>query len=197
MNFPTTPQNKIKQVADNIKMFNLLKQQGTTRIIYDSLPYTATTDTLRFFVGSQNRVFPFSNTGSFGNKLEVGETLVIQYAYFNLLVYGSAGQFLDLRPLDLTNNNFVYAGEMSVLLGNTQVMKPIRLANFYNPWNKTSKHDTNDIFTFDTLIVIPPLLEFEFDVRVVPGTPIPQGETWYLQLTLEGVGGIINNRQTY
>lgn len=197
MNFQrTTPQQKIKQVADNIKMFNLLKQQGTTRIIYDSLPLLVNTNTLRFFFGAQNRPFPFSNAGSFGNKLEVGETIVVQYAYFNLLVYDQAG-FKEIQPLTLANHSEVYAGELSMMLGNSQVMKPIRVLNFLDRYNKTSKHDLNDIFVFDTLIVIPPLLEYEFDLQIVPGIAIPPTETWYLQMTIEGVGGIINNRQTY
>lgn len=195
--FPGTPQDKIKQVADNVKMYNLLKQQGTTRILYDSLPVTVNTDMLRFFMGSQNRVFPFSNTGSFGNKLEVGETIVVQFAYFNLLKTTTATGAITIAPVSIATESNIYAGELSMLLGNSQVLKPIRILNFLNNFNKTSKHDQNDIFIFDTFLVIPPLLEYEFDLRIMPGTLIPSTETWDLQMTIEGVGGIINNRNTY
>jgi hypothetical protein len=59
-------------------------QQGTSRLIYDTLP-VGTNTTFRFFEDSASRNFPFTNTGSDGNKLGVGDTMVIESVQFSYI----------------------------------------------------------------------------------------------------------------
>ena len=75
-----TPQQKTIGVNDKFGNTGIRKQQGTTRIIYDTLPLDGTR-VFEFFKNSQSRPFPYSNTGSDGNKLGVGNTLVIERSY--------------------------------------------------------------------------------------------------------------------
>ena len=71
-----TPQQKLVAVNNKFGNSSIKDQQGTTRLIYDTLPLSGTSaKTLRFFEDSASRQFPFSNTGSDGNKLGVGNTM--------------------------------------------------------------------------------------------------------------------------
>ena len=79
-----TPQQKIVSVNQKLGNTGIKSQQGTSTIIYDTLPVTATTTSFRFFEDSSSRVFPFSNTGSDGNKLGVGDTMVLASIIFTI-----------------------------------------------------------------------------------------------------------------
>jgi len=55
-------------------------------------------------------------------------------------------------------------------------------------------HDAYNNFEFDTQLVINPLLEFVFPVRVDTYSPIVDT---FLRLTVEGTGAIIAPRNTF
>ena len=76
-----TPQQKAVAVNNRFGNTNIKGQQGTTRVIYDSLPLDGATE-LRFFENASSRQYPFTNITSEGNRLTVGETFVIQKIYF-------------------------------------------------------------------------------------------------------------------
>ena len=78
-----TPQDKIVAVNKKFGNSGIKSQQGTSRIIYDALPVTNNGQTtFRFFEDSSSRTFPFTNTGSDGNKLGVGDTMVLGSVLF-------------------------------------------------------------------------------------------------------------------
>jgi hypothetical protein len=62
----------------------LKDQQGTSRIIYDSITSYWVKQFYRFFEDSTTRAFPLTNTGSDGKKLGVGDTMVesVQFICF-------------------------------------------------------------------------------------------------------------------
>jgi len=189
-----TPQQKIESVTKKLGIPGIKKQQGTTRIIYDSLPLDGRT-TFRFFEGSNSRVFPFTNVGSFGNKLEVGETMGVQYAYLSFFTATippppEVPTFSAPVPAAIDS---VQIGDINLSIGNVQVVKPMPVVSWSPIFNKNCASNSN-LFIFDTDVIIPPLLEFVAELR----TPFPESfPDSFLRLTFEGVGSIINTRQTY
>ena len=62
-----TPQNKIVGVNNKFGNTNIKNQQGTTRVLFDTLPLDGSTE-LRFFENAASRQYPFTNIGSEGNR---------------------------------------------------------------------------------------------------------------------------------
>lgn len=188
-----TPQRKIIGVNDKFGNRGIKRQQGTTRIIFDSLPLDGR-ETFRFFEGSNNRDFPFTNMGSSGNQLGVGEALAFERAYLLVVqddpIFGAP----IISPLTITSFGGILAGDINLEIANTQVLKPIPLASFAPEFNKNAYFTTYTNFEFDTQIVLPPLLEFVSTVRAVRQPEIADA---FLRLTFEGVGSIIAPRRTF
>ena len=167
-------------------------QQGTTRVLYDSLPLDGRTE-FRFFEESSNRNFPFSNTGADGNRLGVGETIAIERAYFSVItVDPDTNDITALTPIGVVDDNLL-AGELSIEIANSQTMKKVALLSFDPRFNKSAQHDDYNNFEFDTQLVISPLLEYMIRTRTNPYIPIVNA---FLRLTIEGVGSIISPRVT-
>jgi len=187
-----TPQRKIIGNTDKFGNAGIKKQQGTTRAIYDSLPLDGRT-TFRFFEESNNRNFPFTNTGADGNKLPVGNALAIERAYLSVVQTDGDGGVVNIFTLATANAN-IRAGELNIEIANSQVLKQVPLISFLPDNNKSAMHVQYQNFEFDTQLVLNPLLEFVFPVRV--NTYAPQ-ENFFLRLTVEGTGAIIAPRATF
>ena len=190
-----TPQQKAVAVNNRFGNTNIKGQQGTTRVIYDSLPLDGATE-LRFFENAASRQYPFTNITSEGNRLTVGETFVIQKIYFGLIeVDEDTGAFLTFAPLNGNGVNF-QTGEWSFLLANSQVIKQLPFSVFCNQ-SQTVLNPSNDRDeTFDTFtdIVIPPLLEYILTLRTAPYTAITTNR---LVCFMEGTAGIIAPQTTF
>jgi len=192
-----TPQAKIMGTNDRFGNQGIARQQGTTRILYDSLPIDGRTE-FRFFEGANNRDFPETNTGANGNKLGVGESLAIERAYFATVLFDSvpAVDTLEISPLTLGGAGILNLadGELEIEIANSKVLKPIPITSFYAEFNKNAYHTAYNNFEFDTQIIIPPLLEFVFPYRI-PATAAIANTS--LRFTVEGVGAIIAPRRTF
>ncbi len=187
-----TPQRKIIGVSKKFGNSGVKKQQGTTRVLYDSLPLDGSKE-FRFFEESSNRNFPFSNTGADGNRLGVGETIAIERAYFSVVTMTAAlDDILAIVPVGAVDANLV-AGELSIEIANSQTMKKVALLSFDPRFNKSALHVDYNNFEFDTQLVISPLLEYMIRTRVNDYTPIIDT---FLRLTIEGVGSILAPRVT-
>jgi hypothetical protein len=186
-----TPQQKTIGVNDKFGNTGIRKQQGTTRIIYDTLALDGTR-VFEFFKNSQSRPFPYSNTGSDGNKLGVGNTLVIERSYLSI-VDASGENVRSIVPVLDANIN---CSELSVQIANSTVIKQIPLVSFLPEFNKSALHTTYNNFEYDTQLVIPPLLEFVFQLRTGLYTVDPEAPL-FLRLTVEGTGAIIAPRTTF
>ena len=79
-----TPQSKAVNVNNKFGNTNIKNQQGTTRVLFDTLPLDGRTE-FRFFENSNTRTLPYTNLTADGNRLQVGETFVIQKIYFQIL----------------------------------------------------------------------------------------------------------------
>ena len=107
-----TPQQKAVAVNNRFGNTNIKGQQGTTRVIYDSLALDGSTE-LRFFENSASRQYPLTNIGSEGNRLTVGDTFVIQKIYFGLIeLDADLGTFDNFTPLVATGADYETGEEL-------------------------------------------------------------------------------------
>lgn len=202
-----SPQQKLISVNRKLGNNNIKKQQGTTRILYDTLPFPSTRE-WNFFENASNRQFPFTNAGSFGNKLEAGESIVVQRISLALVVPEQQADggysFSTIESIDNTAASILGAAELSLEIGNTTVLKPVPVLEFFPQFNKTSDFANNGVsqggqvvYHLDTLITIPPLLDYVFYLRSSTAPDAVEFVGYEIRLTYEGVGSIINTRHTY
>jgi hypothetical protein len=189
-----TPQRKAISVNDKFGNSGIKKQQGSTVIKYDTLDWTGQTE-LRFFEGSSQRNFPLSNTGSDGNKLGVGNSLVVERAYFTVLVTDETDR-VTITPLGLGSPTELVLSEFGFSIANTEVIKNLPILSFVPEFNKSADNELNNNFEFDTQIVIPPLLEYIATLRIPTALTLPEGRV-QIRLTIEGAGAIIAPRATF
>jgi len=190
-----TPQQKMISVNNRFGNTNIAQQQGTTRVLFDSLELNGSTE-LRFFENVSSRNYPFTNIGSEGNRLTVGDTFVVQKIYF------AVGE-LD-EDTGLINTIYTFAnlgwqpfmkGEFSFQIANSQVIKQLPTEIFFSTINPTNINDRDSAFGTFTDIVIPPLLEYVLTYRVAPYTAEPT--PYRLFCFLEGSAGIISPQTTF
>jgi hypothetical protein len=190
-----TPQQKLVGVNNKFGNTGIKDQQGTTRIIYDSLPVNGTNTNFRFFEDSASRNFPLTNTGSDGNKLGVGDTMVIesvQFIYFD--VTNATGVITSQGTLiNAGNSLFMFDFEIA----NNKVIKKLTLSEGTAAYNKNTAVADCDI-ELETQIVLPPLLPFVLELRTPTAFPAAgAGKTRYFQAQIIGTGGIIAPRTTF
>lgn len=190
-----TPQNKIVGVNNKFGNTNIKNQQGTTRVIFDSLPLDGSTE-LRFFENAASRQYPFTNIGSEGNRLNVGETFVVQKVYFGVLITDpDTGAFTEFQTLSTFGTGNWGQGEWSFLIANSQVIKQLPFKTcFEKDFAITSVNSEDEAFSTFTDIVIPPLLEYVLTYRINTYTP---EEVARLVCFIEGTAGIIAPQTTF
>lgn len=186
------PQRKLIQVNKKLGNRGIKKQQGTTRILYDSLPLDGATE-FRFFEGANNRAFPRTNMGATGNQLTVGETFAFERAYFATITEDPVLFTWVVAAVTIIAFPNILMGELNLEVANQQVIKPIPVMSFADGFNKSADFIGDVSFDFDTNLVLPPLIEFVSTLRV----PIqPAVADTDLRLTFEGVGAILAPRVT-
>jgi len=193
-----SPQRKLVGINDKFGNTGIKMQQGSTIIKYDTLPIDGRTE-FRFFENSTQRNFPFSNTGSDGNKLGVGSTMVVERAYLTIVVMDAIDpkKVVSVAPVDLASNADVALGEFFLEIANSQVIKNVPVLSWLPEFNKNAENQLNTSFEFDTQVVIPPLLEYVATIRANAPASLDPETTVYLRLTIEGTGGIIAPRATF
>ena len=190
-----TPQNKMVAVNNKFGNTNIASQQGTTRVLFDSIQFLGQQE-FRFFENAGSKQYPFTNIGAEGNRLNVGETFVVEKIYFGILEIdadtGAIENFSDLpslAPFDLK-------GELSFQIANNQVIKQLPLDMFVlSSLNSTAVNVADTAFDTFTDIVIPPLLEYILSVRLAYSTTtdVPT----YLVCFIEGSAGILAPQTTF
>lgn len=190
-----TPQQKMVGVNNKFGNTDIKNQQGTSRIIYDSLP-TGTNTTFRFFEDSASRNFPFTNTGSDGNKLGVGDTMVIESVVFNLIdVNNTTGKIVGTQAFSGNQANSLCMFDFEI--ANNKVIKKLTLSEGNPIYSKQTAQISTDI-ELETQIVLPPLLPYILELRIPTAIAGPsQGQTRYIQAQIIGTGGIIAPRTTF
>jgi len=194
-----TPQQKIVAINNKFGNTGVKNQQGTTRIMYDTLPVitgAGGTTNFRFFEDSSSRTFPLSNTGSEGNKLGVGDTMVIAQILFSVIEYNAGtGTWVSQTPLTASSNNNNLAF-VNVEIANNQVIKRLTLSESEIEFNKDTTGLSNTI-DLETSIVLPPLLPYVVELQLPTPINATSGNSYFVECQIIGVGGIIAPRTTF
>jgi hypothetical protein len=171
-------------------------QQGTSRIIYDTILITPGKRNFRFYEDSASRTFPLTNTGSEGNKLGVGDTMVIAQVLFTFWIKNTiTGLWQKFN--NLVDLNSVQTAYFNVEIANNQVVKKLTLTEAIQQFNKDTGAINNTI-DLETSIVIPPLLPFVVELQLPTEIQVAEpGTEHYLECQIIGVGGIIAPRTTF
>lgn len=190
-----TPQRKAIGINDKFGNTGIKRQQGSTVIKYDTLNLDGSTE-LRFFQGSANRNYPFANTGSDGNKLGVGNSMVVERAYLSVVTLDETDPTIitDAAVVAIGSNIAILLSEFSFSIANTEVIKNVPILSWLPEFNKVAENQLNTNFEFDTQVVVPPLLEYIATLRLPKYTAIANTA---LRLTIEGTGAIISPRATF
>jgi len=192
-----TPQEKLVAVNNKFGNSGIRSQQGTSRIIYDSLLVTTGKTFFRFFEDSTTRAFPLTNTGSEGNKLGVGDTMVVSQVLFviwdKVIATGKWELGTNILNVDATKVLAYFDFDIA----NNKVIKKLTLTESYYFFNKDTSASNNTI-DLETQIVIPPLLPYTLDLQLPSIIPAPEaGKERYLVCQIIGTGGIIAPRTTF
>lgn len=191
-----TPQQKMVAINNKFGNTSVKNQQGSSVLIYDSLP-TGTNTTFRFFEDSASRNFPFTNTGSDGNKLGVGDTMVIESIQFVIFDRVNAtGEIITSQALTIFADSSL--GLFDFEIANNKVLKKICLTETLSSYNKNTSTTNAGIVNLETQIVLPPLLPYILNLQIP--LPIPAaaiGQTRFLKVIIIGTGGIIAPRTTF
>jgi len=188
-----SPQAKTIGVNDKFGNTGIKNQQGSTVVKYDTLPIDGRSE-FRFFEGASARTFPETNCTTEGNKLGVGNSMVVERVYLSILEK-TAGAYSSVAELSLTTTlPAILLSEFGFSIANSDVIKQLPILSFLPQFNKNAENELSTSFDFDTQIVIPPLLEFVATLRLTRGTTL---EDTFLRLTIEGSGAIIAPRTTF
>lgn len=186
-----SPQRKIVSVNQKLGNRGVKSQQGSTVIYYDTLPLDGAQNVLNFFENANLRQFSDTNLNNQGNRLGVLESLAIERMYLAQVTKDPSGAVSAIGPVTQSQ---VQAGELEIEIANNKVLKRMPISSILPQFNKNSEHINNNNFEFDTQIVIPPQLEFSFNLRL--DNPANVDDT-FIRLAVEGVGSIVNTKQTY
>lgn len=184
-----TPQQKMVGVNQKFGNVGIPSQQGTTRILYDTIQNTAGKTNFRFFEDSTARQFPLTNTGSEGNKLGVGDTMVIQQIQF--LIWED--DFATEPALLNVFNNITNLAYVNFEIANNQVIKKLTLSESDGFYNKDTQGSAP--ISLETNIVIPPLLTFVLELQLPVALSVLNVK--YVECQIIGAGGIIAPRTTF
>lgn len=201
--------NKFLQ-ANRVLGAQMDQQQGTTRIIYDTLPNSGTNvgTSLDYFsqVSGKSSLLiagqPATNITD--NRFEPGEGMVVkEIAFYNMYVNVAPGtpSFLDSSIFGLSLLNFY--------IGNNRVLKDLPLlvgqtTTAFNNINTVSSATGNSnnrrflVVRLSTNIVIPPQVQFYANLRLpYAGADIDSGGCGPLRMYVKGYGKLFNPRNNY
>lgn len=201
------PQKKLIQVNTKFQNKGIQTQQGSSRVVYDSINIdniAVTGGRVTFFRQVGTRDFPLTNLTQ--NKFEVAESMIMQRMYFLVLTTVVENDQLcvtDVQTLEEAGLRHIYASNLDFYITNNRVIKELPLFSFKAEFNKFSKHENNENFPFDTDIAIPPLFEFRCELTI-PCAPAFAGEEelqlqggQYLMCAIEGPAAIQAPKTTF
>jgi hypothetical protein len=206
---------KIAEVAKRMGIQDLSKMQITTRQLYHAikLQFSANIQTLTFFSNVNTVNFPLTNLNE--NKLQAGEAIAVERAYFSILktVIGNPHQILDVFPLEY--NLFsrpMLRGDFDLQIDRQTVTKKINTTSFYAPFNKDANFGAvsfdvqttpntllaygQSVYHFDNSFVIIPQIEFTATLTI-PAISLPVDFDYYIMLNIEGLGCLFNPKGNY
>lgn len=182
-------QEKLLYVGKKLGLSTLKYMQGSTRCVYDSMPAAASS--FQFFKNVSQRAFPDTNVDD--NQFEANEALLIQSI---CLFQSSDNGGISDAILDAFPQKYLVRWEL--VIGNKVVMKDMAQFDGVDYAFKIGGQNSNNAGWQDLEavgIVIPPLVDYQFNVSVYDLNADPTGNTLAdLQLAcyLYGTGVLLN-----
>jgi hypothetical protein len=195
-NIPSSSEiRKIVGTANRFGNQGIQNQQFTTMEVFHYLP-VASNVTLDFFRAVNTAIFPFSNIQE--NRLQIGETLVINRIYFDIVkVNNTTGA---ITAVDTLENAFptAYMSQFSWLNDNNRVIKEVSLTNMKPAHNRKGWNVQNDVFHLETDITMQPLIRFICQLQIpIVTLPVAEGYTFYIGCHAQGTGTLLAPKTTY
>lgn len=208
---------KIVEVNKKLGVGNMANQQGTTRIIYDSVLLNATTSPtqITLFQNCNTRQFPLTNLTE--NKFQIGETMAMErFSMFIMICSPGTTNVRNVVPLSFFQQfQMIYASQFNFNIAENQVVKQLPLTGMMANFNHhsrfigyyqtqptaadpvTSYQSPHDIFKFDNDIIIPQQIQF-FATLTIPTIPaLVSGLDAYLTCKISGLGSLFSPKGNY
>ena len=182
-------QEKLLYVGQKLGLSTLKYMQGSTRCVYDSMPAAASS--FQFFKNVSQRSFPETNVDT--NQFEANEALLIQ----SICLFQTAS---DGRIQDAIFDSFPqkYLIRWELVIGNKVVMKDMCQFDGVDYAFKVGSQNSTNAGWIDLEavgIVIPPLVDYQFNVSVYDLNADPTGNTLadqQMACYLYGTGVLLN-----
>lgn len=186
---------KIVGAANRFGNPGIKNQQLTTMEVFHYLP-VASNVTLDFFRAVNTAIFPFSNIQE--NRLQVGETMVINRIFFDVIeVITATGSIASVQTLE-TAFPGAYMSQFSWLNDNNRVIKELGLTNMKPAHNRKGWNELNDVFHLETDITVQPLIRFICQLQIpIVTLPVREGSTYYIGCHAQGTGTLLAPKTTY
>ena len=200
---------KIVGAANRFGNPGIKNQQLTTMEIFHLLPVGApggsvtNGTTLDFFRNVNTATFPDSNIQE--NRLQVGETMVINRVHFTLVGKDANGNIVTTRTFGDSAGILgseatgLYYSQLSWLNDNNRVLKTLSLTNMDPDFQRKGYNINNNVFHLETDITIQPLIRFVCQLEL-PGVTLPANadvKTWYIGCHASGTGTLLAPKTTY
>jgi hypothetical protein len=192
----TSDIRKIVGASNRFGNRGIKNQQFTTFEIFDYLPLTAGTGTFNFFQNVNTRQFPFTNIQE--NRLQVGETMVINRVWFTLITIVPATnpvQIASVQTYEQAGLTALYMSQFNWLNDNNRVIKDLSLTNMQAEFNRKGWSTDNNVFHLETEITIQPLIRFACQLQKVAQAVVPANT--FLGCHAGGVGTLLAPKTTY
>lgn len=182
---------------------NISKQQGTSRVLYDTLPLIGgTLPVIVFFSTVSTRQFPMANINQ--NKLQVGESLAVQRVFFSIVNTLTAdatnATVTVVEPISTLAGALIglYAAQWSLKIDTTTVIKPVPLSSQIPAFNRLARHTAHENFVLDNPIIIPTDINFEVPLQLPTfTTPVVANNTVQMRCSLEGIGTLLSPKTQF
>jgi hypothetical protein len=198
-------QLKLISASNNFGNRNIKKQQGSTIEIFDYIqlvpPVPQPPLILSFFTDAKNKLFPFTNITD--NRIDVGESMLIEYIYFSVALISTGGgipigSIETVVPLG-TGNTGLGLAQYSWFNDNNRVLKNKSLCSHYAEFNATASSERTNIKELETKITIQPLIPFrcELQIPLIPVLPLPRDVSIFIGCHIKGSGSLFAPKHTY
>lgn len=200
-----TAQEKMIRVNQRAGNSGIQNQQGSTRILFDSLLIgnaVVGPATFQFFK-SPNTQGPIwqTNVDSINGLLGPGETMAAQFISFSVIQLDTAtGEITELGTVAAAGPGSLpgafYSGTWEIDISNNKVVKPSACQVFQPAFNPTHSAVVLENYRLESDLVIMPALPVIVTLRL-PNFAITPVEdvAYYLRCTLMGVGSLLNLKQ--
>ncbi len=185
---------KIVGASNRFGNKGIKNQQLTTFEIFHYLPMVAAANTYNFFQNVNTSGFPFANIQE--NRLQVGETMVINRIHFTVAVIDPLTKIVsNIVTLEQAGVTGFYLSQMSWANDNNRVIKDLSLTQMQAEFNRKGWSTDNNVLHLETDITIQPLIRFVCQLQSV-GIPAVSENT-FIGCHASGVGTLLAPKTTY